>query len=201
MLHFQNLAWLKGYPGPCHRGNLWPDLWMLRLRGPAGYYAKMAKDTSRKQIWDSIFQKLNKSGLDYLLVGAAAMAVYGIPRSTLDIDIYIAAKKETLSKLFSFAADLGLRTKQKDILTIQDSPRSFAGQWICFSYQGRDVLDVFLAPEDEFKDLMKNSKLKHDKTLSLRVAALKDIVKMKKASGRPIDLADIRLIVETKNET
>lgn len=158
----------------------------------------MAKNTSKKQIWDKFLSRLNKSGFDYILVGAAAMTVYGIPRSTMDIDIYIAARTEVLNKLFKFAADLKLQTKQRDILSIKDSPKLFAGQWICFSYQGQDVLDVFLAPEDKFKKLWKNSKLRRDRNLLLRVAALEDIVRMKRISGRPIDLTDIKLIEETK---
>jgi hypothetical protein len=171
---------------------------MLRPRGQPVYYAKMARHTSKKQIWDKILKRINKNRLDYILVGAAAMAVYGIPRTTLDIDIYIAANKGALKRLFKFAAGLGLQTKQKDILSIKVSPKLLAGQWICFSYRGQDILDVFLAPEDEFKALKRNSELKQDKTLSLRVAALEDIVKMKKASGRPIDLTDIRLIEESR---
>lgn len=160
----------------------------------------MAKNISKEQIWAKIFERLNKSKLDYILVGAAAMAVYGIPRSTMDIDIYVASRTEVLNKLFKFAADLGLQTKQKDILGIKDSPKLLAGQWICFSYQGQDVLDVFLAPEDEFKKLWKNSKLRRDRAILLRVAALEDIVKIKRISARAIDLADIKLIEETRKQ-
>lgn len=158
----------------------------------------MAKDTLEKQIWDKIFTSFNRSKLDYILVGAAAMAIHGIPRATVDIDIYVPARQKTLDKLFQIAAGLRLETEQKDILKVRNSPKLFAGQWICFSYQGYDILDIFLAPEKEFKALKKNSELKRDKCLSLRTAALKDIVKMKRASGRAIDLADITLIRESK---
>ncbi len=65
-----------------------------------------------------------------------------------------------------------------------------------FSYKGQDVLDVFLANNDEFSRLYKNSKLKKDKKISIRVASLHDIAVMKKASGRPIDLSDLVLIKE-----
>ena len=160
----------------------------------------MKKNTSKKQIWNKIFAMLNSSKLDYILVGAAAMVIHGIPRSTLDIDIYVPAKEKNLDKLFQTAAHLGLETKQKDILKVKGSPKLFAGQWICFSYQNNDILDVFLAPDFEFEAINKNCELKHDKTLSLRVAALKDIVKMKRASGRIIDLTDIKLIEELSNK-
>lgn len=158
----------------------------------------MGKNTLEPEIWRNIIDKFNREKLDYVLVGAAALVVYGLPRSTLDIDIYIPAKEQTLNKLFQLASSLGLKSEQKAILNIAHSPKLFANQWICFSYKGQDVLDVFLAADDEFKRLQKNSELKQDKVISIRVASLKDIEAMKKASGRPIDLADLELIKEAK---
>ncbi len=141
---------------------------------------------------------LDKTGLSYMIVGAAALVIYGLPRSTLDIDIYVSADENTLDKLFQIADRLGLQSKQRDILKIKHSPRLYAEQWICFSYRGQDVLDVFLASDKQFKKLYKNSQLMRDKNLSVKVASLDDIMIMKKASGRPIDLADIELIKEVK---
>ncbi len=126
------------------------------------------------------------------------MAVHGIPRSTLDIDIYIAARAEALNKLFKATGALRFRSEQKDIISVAHSPKLFANQWLCFSYKGQDVLDVFLAGEDEFNKLFKNSELRQDKNISIRVASLKDIIALKKASGRSVDLADIELIKEAK---
>jgi predicted DNA binding CopG/RHH family protein len=40
--------------------------------------------------------------------------------------------------------------------------------------------------------------IKKDKKISIRVASLKDISAMKRASGRPIDLSDLQLIKELK---
>ena len=151
------------------------------------------------KIWHKVINKLNKAKLDYLLVGGAALAVHGLPRSTLDMDIYIIAKTEALNKLFHLTASLGLKSGQKAILAIANSPELFVNQWICFSYEGQDILDVFLTEEGEFKRLLKDSERKRDKNISVTVASLKDIEAMKKRSGRPVDLADLELIKETKN--
>lgn len=159
----------------------------------------MGKDILEFKIWHKIIDKFNLQKLDYVLVGAAALVVYGLPRSTLDIDIYIPAKEQTLHKLFQLASSLGLESEQKAILNIAHSPRLFANQWICFSYKGKDILDVFLCEEDEFRRLLKGAELKQDKSISVRVASLKDIEIMKKTSGRPTDLADLELIKELKN--
>jgi len=158
----------------------------------------MAKDTLKARIWHKIIHKLNASGLEYVLVGAAALVAYGLPRSTLDIDIYIPAKTGSLRKIFQIAHTLGLASQQEAILKIAHQPNLFIGQWICFSYKGQDVLDVYLDKEKEFKKLYRNSKRKKDKEISIRIASLHDLMAMKKESGRPIDLADIKLIEEAK---
>lgn len=158
----------------------------------------MGNDISKPEIWHKIIDGLNKNKLDYVLVGGAALAVHGIPRSTLDIDIYIVAKAETVNKLFQIADELELKSKQSAILAITGSNKLIADQWISFSCEGRDILDVFLAQEREFKKIFKESKLVRDKDISVRVASLKDIELMKKASARPVDIADIELIRRVK---
>lgn len=159
----------------------------------------MGKDTSNNKIWHKIIKKFNQAKFDYVLVGGAALVIHGLPRSTIDIDIYIPAKEEVLHKLFDIAHSLGLKSRQKSILAISHYPNLFVDQWICFSYKGQDILDVFFSGEKEFNKLYKASERRKDKTISIRVACLNDIIKMKKNTGRPIDLADIELIKEIKN--
>ena len=118
--------------------------------------------------------------------------------SPLDYKIIYSMRINSRRTISEIAEDLGLQTKQKSILNISHSPELFANQWICFSYEGQDILDVFFASEDDFNKLYKNSELKKDKSLSVRVACLDDITTMKKGSGRPIDLADLKSIKESK---
>lgn len=147
-------------------------------------------------IWHRIINKLNEKKIEYVLVGGAALAIHGLPRSTLDIDIYVPAKTGLLNKLFQIADALGIKSEQRAILNIKHLPRLFVNQWICFSYKGQDILDVFFANEKEFKRLYKNSELKKDKSMSVRVASLDDLAVMKKTSARSIDLADLNFIKE-----
>lgn len=158
----------------------------------------MGKNISSPQIWHKIINKFNRGKLDYVLVGAAALVVHGMPRSTLDIDIYVPARDEALHRLFQIADELGLESGQRDILKIGNLPKLFADQWICFSYKGQDILDVFFVGENEFSKLYKNSEQRRDRDIVIRVASLNDLKVMKKASGRPQDLADLELIKEAK---
>jgi hypothetical protein len=172
------------------------NLWAQKQERLIKKLGDVTKNISEGKIWQKIIKGLNKEKVDYILVGASALVLHGFPRSTLDIDIYVLSKASSLDKLFKIADTLNLQSEQESILHIRRSPRLFSNQWICFSYEGQDILDVFFADKGDFNKLYKNSELKKDKKISIRVASLKDIIAMKKASGRPIDLSDLQMIKE-----
>lgn len=158
----------------------------------------MERNIFQNQIWHKVIRQLNKQKLDYVLVGGAALIIHGVPRSTLDIDIYIPAREDILIKLFKIADTLGLRSNQRSILSLSRSPKLFTDQWICFSHAKQDVMDVYFAEEKAFAKLFRRSELKRDKSLAVRVASLDDIAAMKKSSRRAVDLADVAYIKEIK---
>ena len=46
-----------------------------------------------------VLDALEKEGVDYVLVGGYAMILYGMPRVTQDLDIFIKMEKENIGKL------------------------------------------------------------------------------------------------------
>jgi hypothetical protein len=173
-------------------------LWIKRQKESIKLSANVVKNTSNTQIWHKIITQFNKAQISYIIVGATAMVMHGLPRSTGDLDLYVPATEEILIKIFRIAGHLKLQSEQKSILDLSHAPKLFMHQWVCFSYKGEDVLDVFFCDEKEFKKIYKNSELKKDKNLTTRVASLSDIGAMKKTCARPIDLADLKLIREVK---
>ena len=137
--------------------------------------------------------------VQYVIVGGAALVLHGIPRSTLDVDIVIPAEKETIVKVFRAANNIGLECQQSNVLSLIDKPNLIIGQWITFEDQaGRQLIDIFLEEVKQFKKLYRNSIERQHKKMIFHIASLPDLEKMKKAGGRPIDLADIALIREIK---
>ena len=61
--------------------------------------------------------RLRESGIDYALCGGLALAVYGIPRSTVDVDILI--ERNSLSETSRIAKNLGY--------IFRAEPMTFAG--------------------------------------------------------------------------
>ncbi len=135
----------------------------------------------------------------HVIIGGAALVLHGIPRSTLDVDIVIPAEEETIIKVFRAANHIGLECQQSNVLSLTAKPNLITGQWITFEDRtGRQLIDIFLEEVKQFKRLYRNSIERQHKKMIFHIASLPDLEKMKKAGGRPIDLADIALIREIK---
>jgi len=57
----------------------------------------------------TLIHRLQEVGIDYALCGGLALALYGIPRATVDIDILV--QKESLGKAQKLARELGYIVK------------------------------------------------------------------------------------------
>lgn len=146
-----------------------------------------------------VLNSLTREKIPFIIVGGAAIALHGIPRSTLDIDIVIPAETEAVNKLFSAAKKTGLISRDKYISVLINKPNLLIGQWITFQDKdGLELVDVFFENKKEFNRLLKRAKRIRGKQLGFYIISLDDLEKMKKTSGRPIDFADIALIKEKR---
>ncbi len=139
--------------------------------------------------------------IPFVIVGGAAIALHGIPRSTLDIDIVVPAEAETVGRLFSVIHDAGLLSRDRYIATMIDRPHLLIGQWITLQDKaGMEFIDIFFESEKGFIGLLKRAKKIKGIKFNFHTASLDDLEKMKKKSARPIDLADIVLIREKRGK-
>ncbi len=148
-----------------------------------------------------ILKAFTEEKIPFIIVGGAAIALHGIPRSTLDIDIIVPAKGQIIARLSQAAGDIGLLSRDRYISALAGRPHLLIGQWITLQDKmGRELIDVFFEDEKEFNKLLKRSKNIKGEQLGFYIASLADIEKMKKVSARPIDIADIALIKERRNK-
>jgi phage replication-related protein YjqB (UPF0714/DUF867 family) len=59
-----------------------------------------------------LLQLLNSKKIEYLVVGGYAVAIYGYPRATGDIDIWIAISKENARKIVEALKEFGFNAPQ-----------------------------------------------------------------------------------------
>jgi hypothetical protein len=142
-----------------------------------------------------IAELLSRHGLEAVMIGNAAAALQGAPVTTIDLDFLFRKTPANLKKLKAIASELEavilapyypvsglLRVSrdtdglQLDFMSVVDGVRSFEGLW-------KRATPVQFGSSRIF------------------VASLADIIKSKKAAGRPRDLAVLEVLETTLEQT
>lgn len=135
-----------------------------------------------------LYKCLNKSRVKYLIIGGIAAIIYGVPRTTLDIDIFIEPSLANAKRLLKALKDAGFGTAH--ITT----PEKIIGNEISV-FEDYLRLDVITKPKGLiFDKAWKNREIKKIKGINIKLASIKDVIKSKKASKRNIDKDDIRIL-------
>ena len=128
---------------------------------------------------------LNRTGVPYALCGGLAMAVHGTPRATKDIDVLI-ADETYLVAIDAALRDEGWITTSDPI----DFPNGFRlHRRMRFIDSRALILDLLFAPPGE--DLLSGRFLGQFDNCAAWIIGRDALIRMKRAAGRPRDLADL----------
>ena len=128
---------------------------------------------------------LGKSNINWAFVGGVAVGIHGYIRATEDIDIII--DPDDLRKLDQLLKDHGYII-HKSSINFKDGFKLF--RRVKIVEDEYFILDVLIPPED-FNHLLKNRIEGYVDDVKVYVITKKDLIKLKKQSGRKIDLIDI----------
>lgn len=133
-----------------------------------------------------ILSALNDAKVEYLVVGAYAVAAHGVPRATGDLDIWIRANRKNASQLVRALKHFGAPMHQ-----IEES--DFVVPSLVFQIgvpPGRiDILTEVTGLK--FESAWENKVSLSIEGIQFFVIGKADLVTNKRAVGRPKDLADI----------
>ena len=140
---------------------------------------------------ESLLRSLKEHKVKFVIIGATAFPVHGYSRATLDIDIFIrperANAEKTLKALEIFGYDVRDVTVD-ELMTKKILIRQYLVETDIHPY----VKGV------SFEDVWKNKvKSKFGNTF-VWFASLDDLIKMKKAAGRPKDIEDLKYLIKLK---
>jgi predicted nucleotidyltransferase len=137
---------------------------------------------------ERLLQLLNEHKVRFVIIGATAFPVHGYSRATLDIDLFIKSTRmnaeRTREALREFGYDM-TDVSIEDLLTKKLLIRQY---WV------ETDIHPFVKGVS-FKDIWKNKVLADYGGEPAWFASLKDLIKMKKAAGRPKDKEDLKYLL------
>jgi len=142
---------------------------------------------------EKLLKLLKENKVIFLVIGASAFPVYGYARATLDIGLFIKPDleniKRTIKALEKFGYDLTDLTPQ-DFLENKVLIRQY-------------LVEADIHPFVKgitFGRAWKNKIKARFGDTEVFFPSLDDMIKMKKAAGRPIDLEDLKYLLELKKK-
>jgi hypothetical protein len=154
-------------------------------------------------LYEEILKKFQKNKVKYILVGGIAFNLLGGYRHTLDMDILVEMSDHNLKKVVRILQKAGYGVKQP-VDPIELADENIRRDWIknkhmkAFnfykgeqSYQEVDIIiDSPVGYESARKDMVKVKV----GSLVLPVISIQNLIKMKKAAGRDVDLNDVEAL-------
>ena len=147
----------------------------------------MVSNISHPDFYDFLLG-LNNNNVEYILVGGYSVILYGYPRTTGDIDLWVKKSKENYEKLLKafqeFAMPVFDMTEENFLNNKDINVFTFGRQPV--------AIDIMTACKGlEFEEASKNSEDKEVDGITLKLISYQDLIKAKKASNRSKDQNDI----------
>ncbi len=137
------------------------------------------------------------------------MVLYGIPRTTVDIDLMLDLSEENLKRFLQCMAGLGLKFKQpvrvEDVLNPRWRERISRekGALVLTLHNPDNPLeevDFFIKNPIEFEEAYRRRRVMEGEDLRVSVIHLEDLIRMKEMAGREGDTMDVELIRRLMDE-
>lgn len=136
-----------------------------------------------------VLRALERAGVDYALIGAAAMGMHGIVRATEDMDLLIRADRENVERIQS-----ALRAVYQDDPCLEEiQAGELLGDFpvVRYSPQGSDLCFGLITKLGEMATFEAvESEIKEIQGVCVRVATAAALLLLKREAVRPIDRQD-----------
>ena len=149
----------------------------------------------------ALLERLTDARVDFVVIGGVAVTVQASARFTKDLDICYASDTGNLQRLGQLLIDLGatLRGVEEDLPFVPDE-RTLARTQILTLSTDLGGLDLLVDPAGSpgWKALRRHADVIELAGREVRIAAIDDLLSMKRAAGRPQDLLDVEALETAK---
>lgn len=147
-----------------------------------------------------LFSTLSRHRVNYLLIGGLAVSLHGVERATMDIDITVATSPDNLAALLDAARELKLAPVLPvpvEALTDIELLRRWHAERNLESFALRApglsgvTVDILPFPPVDYDQMRMRAVMFEVGEVQIPVVSIPDLIALKRAVGRPIDLSDI----------
>jgi hypothetical protein len=147
-----------------------------------------------------LFSALHRHQVEYVLIGGLAVALHGVERNTMDIDVCVVVSPDNLQHLIDAARELKLSPvlpvpletlSQIDTLRQWHQQRNLQAFALRTPDMAGVTLDVLLFPPVPPAEMCRRAVRLDVTGTPVNLASIDDLIALKQSVGRPIDLADI----------
>jgi hypothetical protein len=167
---------------------------------------RAAGDNARMFYLD-LFDALARHDVRYVVVGGLALNLHGVERATMDVDLVVALDAPNLGAAIDAFESIGLSPVAPVNIGEARDPETLR-RWrreknmIAFGLRPTrgvgPTVDCLIDPPVPFASLAQNTVTKAIGNVRIPVASIDDLIALKRAAGRAIDLADIEALGRLK---
>ena len=141
-----------------------------------------------------LLRRLIDAGVDFVVIGGVAVFFQGYPRLTKDLDIVYATNAANLERLGQVLVELGARLRgiDDDVPFVPDA-RTLKRTTILTLDTRLGSVDLLVDPAgaDRYEAMRERADVVDLDGVEFRIVSVEDLLSMKRAAGRPQDIADI----------
>ncbi len=150
-----------------------------------------------------LIEALHGAEVDFVVIGGVAARLHGSPTLTRDLDVCHQRDTANLRRLAAALKRLGakLRGVDDDVPFLLDERTLRAGGSFTFTTDAGD-LDILAVPAGTagYDDLVARADRIDLGDAFVMVSALDDLIRMKRAAGRPKDRAEVEILEALRDE-
>jgi hypothetical protein len=156
-----------------------------------------------------LFRLLDERKVRYLICGGLAVSIYGIQRTTADIDLLVDFDKENLTNFLSamkLLSYVGALPFSLEILANEQERKGLIEKknLIAYSfYNSRKntfLIDVLIKVPFSFQELWEKRTERSFGTTIINIVGITDLIELKKIAGREQDEKDVLLLSKFIND-
>lgn len=150
---------------------------------------------------EHLIKALDKASVRYVLVGGYAVALHGAVRGTVDVDLVISLEQQQYEAAEKALQSLGLLSHlpvtAQEVFSFREEyiQNRNLKAWSFINPQNPlEVVDILITEDaDAIATVTKQAG-----RLKINVAAIDDLITMKRKAGRPQDLEDIKALEQLR---